>query len=341
MRAWMYHGNKDIRLEEVPDPVPGPGEVSVEIAYNGICGSDLHEYFDGPLFTPIENRHPKTRHLGPVILGHEASGTVAALGDGVTDLAVGDRVVIEPIVRQKGDDNAYNLDASFYGLMTNGFLADRAVVTRTALHSLPPEVDLAAGALAEPLAVAWHAANKTRLEPGDAAVVFGGGPIGIGSALSLRALGTERILVVEPSQQRRKILEHLGVLTVDPTTDDYRSQLSAFTGPGVKACIDAAGVPSAVHDSIESLAPGGQLVVVAGHVAPVTIELNRLLLSERSIVTSMGYRNDFPDVLKYMASGAFPTESWVETIEFENLAEGIDRLKSGEAVKVLVEVAGK
>ena len=154
MKAWVFHNKTDLRLEDLPQPEPGPDEVAVRIAYNGICGSDLHEYFHGPLVIPIHQAHPVTGHMGPVILGHEASGTVSAVGAGVEDFVVGQRVAIEPVFRRPGDDAHYNLNAAFYGLMTHGFLAETAVVRRSAAHSLREGVSLLAGALTEPMAVA-------------------------------------------------------------------------------------------------------------------------------------------------------------------------------------------
>ncbi|MGQ4598937.1 zinc-binding dehydrogenase [Nocardia sp. R6R-6] len=342
MRAWVFHGKTDIRLEDLPEPAPGPGEVAVRIAYNGICGSDLHEYLHGPLFIPVHEAHPVTGHVGPLTLGHEASGKVSAIGEGVDDVVVGQRVALEPIFRRPGDDERYNLDAAFYGLMTPGFLADTAVVRRSAVHPLPDGVSLQAGALTEPMAVAWHAAARTGLTAGHIAVVFGGGPIGIGTALSLRARGVDRVLVVEPSPDRRAVLERLGLASADPGADAFPGQLRSFVGDGANAVVDAAGVPDAVTAGIQALGPQGRLVVVAAHLAPVPIATNQLLMAERSITGSMGYHNDFPDVLRQLAAGAFPMDGWVQTIPFERLiAEGFEQLRSGRAVKVLVEVAGE
>lgn len=126
------------------------------------------------------------------------------------DVLAGQRVAIEPVIRKPGDDDHYNLGAAFYGLMAHGFLAETAVaetavVPESAVHILPDRVSLQAGALTEPVAVAWHAAVRTGLVPGQAGLVFGGGPIGLGTAMSLRARGIDRILVVEPSASRREI----------------------------------------------------------------------------------------------------------------------------------------
>ncbi|MDV7353672.1 zinc-binding dehydrogenase [Rhodococcus oxybenzonivorans] len=343
MRAWVYHGNNDIRREELPEPAPGPGQVAVKIAFNGICGTDLHEIFHGPMFIPVSDPDPRTGHVGPVTLGHEASGTVKALGDGVSDLRIGQRVAIEPIVRGSASSvGAYNLDAAFYGLMAPGFLADTAVVNRASVHPVPDSVSLADAALTEPLATCWHAVTKTNLTEGDSSVVFGAGPIGIGTALSLRARGVERVAVVEPSDNRRKILDELGFTTIDPRSHDYHEELDEFAGPGVKATFDAAGVASVVSDGITTLAPLGQLVIVATHVAPVPIDLNSLLIAEKSIVSSVAYLDDFGQVIDLLAKGAFPSSSWVETVPFDRfLDQGVESVRAGSAVKVLIEVSGE
>ncbi|SEC99225.1 (R,R)-butanediol dehydrogenase / meso-butanediol dehydrogenase / diacetyl reductase [Rhodococcus koreensis] len=315
MRAWVYHGNQDLRIEDVPEPIPGPGEVRVRIAYNGICGSDLHEIFNGPMFTPLETAHPTTGHRGPVVLGHEASGIVDAVGSGDIDVEVGQRVAIEPVFRVPGDDANYNLDAAFYGLSLNGFLAD--------------------------FAVAWRAVERADLSVDDSVVVFGGGPIGIAAALSLRAKKINRIVIVEPAHRRRSVVRGMGFDTLDPTSADFRDNLASLAGSGVQACINAAGVAPVMAQAIDILAPGGKLMVVATHLEPVPIDLNQLLMAEKTILTSIGYRDDFPNVIEQQARGAFPTSSWVETVPFDALVEtGLSRLRTGEAIKTLIEVNG-
>ncbi|MFI7666136.1 zinc-binding dehydrogenase [Nocardia sp. NPDC049526] len=305
-------------------------------------GSHLHEYLHGPLFIPVHEANPLTGHLGPLIMGHEASGTVMAVGEGVSDVLAGQRVAIEPVIRKPGDDDHYNLGAAFYGLMAHGFLAETAVVPKSAVHILPDRVSLQAGALTEPMAVAWHAAVRTGLVPGQAGLVFGGGPIGLGTAMSLRARGIDRILVVEPSASRREIIGKLGLDTVDPGADDFQARVADFSTEGVHAAVDAAGVSDAVTAGIRALAPQGQLVVVAAHLAPVPVDTNQLLMAERSITGSMGYHNDFPEVLRQLDAGAFALDGWVQTIPFEQLVtEGFDRLSSGQGVKILVEVGAE
>ncbi len=172
-------------------------------------------------------------------------------------------------------------------------------------------------------------------------VVFGGGPIGIAAALSLRAKKINRIVIVEPAHRRRSVVRGMGFDTLDPTSADFRDNLASLAGSGVQACINAAGVAPVMAQAIDILAPGGKLMVVATHLEPVPIDLNQLLMAEKTILTSIGYRDDFPNVIEQQARGAFPTSSWVETVPFDALVEtGLSRLRTGEAIKTLIEVNG-
>jgi (R,R)-butanediol dehydrogenase/meso-butanediol dehydrogenase/diacetyl reductase len=133
----------------------------------------------------------------------------------------------------------------------------------------------------------------------------------------------------------------MGFETLDPSAPDFPHNLASFVGTGVQACINAAGVAPVMKQAIDVLAPGGKLMVVATHVEPVSIDLNQLLMAEKSILTSIGYRDDFPKVIDQQARGAFPTSNWVETVPFDALVgTGLTRLKNGEAIKTLIEVNG-
>ena len=166
MFAAQLHGREDLRVEEVADPDPGPDEVKIAVAHNGLCGTDLHEYFDGPMACGNEP-HPLTGGVLPQIMGHEFAGTVAAVGDGVTNVVAGDRVAVEPLYYCR------HCDACRAGLtqlcdlvMTHGIcskgggLARYTVVPSWMLHRLPETMSLAQGALVEPLAVAFSGVQR-------------------------------------------------------------------------------------------------------------------------------------------------------------------------------------
>jgi (R,R)-butanediol dehydrogenase/meso-butanediol dehydrogenase/diacetyl reductase len=348
MRAAVFYGDHDIRIEDVPEPTTGPGEVKVAVAHNGLCGSDLHEYLSGPLAIPTAP-HPLTGARLPVILGHEFAGTIADVGDGVTSVTVGQRVAVEPLYAcgrcRQCTTGAYNLCATiaFHGLMAHGGgLSERTVVGERMVHPLPDPVTLEQGALAEPMAVAEHAVRRSGIGPGDPAVVFGAGPIGIGAWFALRAAGAEPIIVVETAPGRRAVTERLGAANVlDPTSVDVVAATRELTGgEGVAVAIDAAGVPATAAGALAVLRPTGRLVTVAVHGAPVQIDPN-LLLRENSWTGSLAYTaEDFSVVIGRMATGDYPAAYWVEHRSLDDLTAGLDAMAEGRALKVLVDLPG-
>lgn len=347
MRAAVYYGRQDLRLEEVPEPQPQRGEVKLRVLYNGICGSDLHEYYEGPITTRSEP-HPLTGIANPVILGHELSGEVVALGPEVQDLRVGDRVAVEPVETcghclycLSGQYNHCGLLA-FHGYnRAGGGLAQFTVVRRSMAHKLPPGMTGRQGALIEPMAIAWRTAERCRVEAGQTAVIHGAGPIGIGVYFTLRRRGV-RVIMSDPAASRRQVLRGLGVESVlDPKDCDVVSAIKDLTGGrGADASIDAAGVPAAFAAALHGTAVDGTCVVVAIHTRPLEIHPMDILMSEARITGVALSCNAFPAVIAEMAAGAYPEGGWVESIPFESLIDrGFERLHRQEGTKILVDLA--
>lgn len=343
MKAAVYHGRGDVRREEREDPRPGPGEVKLQVAYCGICGSDIHEFYEGPIVIPTEP-HPRSGAQAPLIVGHEYSGVVAELGEGVEDLAVGDRVTVEPINRvDDGSDPHYNRGALVvhHGTMADGGFADYSVLKRSSLHRLPDEVDLVQGALIEPMAVGYHAFRRADLREGDNGAVFGAGPIGLGAMFAMRDLGLERIFVVEPSARRRAVAERHGAIGVDPRAEDAVEKIMDLTaGVGIHGSVEAAGTGPSFATATAVAATGATISLVAVFVEPVTFNPTEHILRETTLKLSNAYCNDFPTVIEMMARGAYPTEDWVELVGWDSFIEQFPRLRDGEAVKLVVEVNG-
>jgi (R,R)-butanediol dehydrogenase/meso-butanediol dehydrogenase/diacetyl reductase len=346
MRAAVYHGPRDLRLESVAEPEPGPGDVKLRVFYNGICGSDLHEYYDGPVTTRI-TPHPLTGVKNPVILGHELSGEVVSLGAGVEDLARGDLVAVEPIetcgccvwCRAGQYNHCPKLALHGYNRQGGG-LAEFTVVRRSMAHRLPAGVTAVQGALIEPLTVAWHTANRCRLEAGQTVAIHGAGPIGIGVCLTLTARGID-VLVVDPSPLRRAVIQRLGArVTLDPADCDPIAAIRDLTGGrGAHASVDAAGVPASFRAALHGTRVDGTAVVVAIHHVPVVIPPFDLLMPEVNITGVAMSAHAFPSVIEAMARGDYPLTEWVEEIPFENLLEGgLERLRRQEGLKILVDM---
>jgi (R,R)-butanediol dehydrogenase / meso-butanediol dehydrogenase / diacetyl reductase len=346
MRAAVFHGRQDLRLEEAPEPQPGPGDVKLRVLYNGICGSDLHEYYDGPVTTRT-TPHPLTGVNNPVILGHELCGEVVELGAGIEDLTPGELVAVEPLETcghclycRHGQYNHCPLLALHGYNRAGGGLAEYTVVKRAMAHRLPSGMSARQGALIEPLGIAWHTANRCAVEPGQTVAVHGAGPIGVGVYLTLRQRGVE-VIGVDPSAARRAVLARLGARSViDPTKCDPVEAIRDLTqGRGAHASVDAAGVAKSFQAMLHGTRVDGTAVVVAIHHEPVVIPPFDLLMPEVRLTGVAMSVNAFPSVIAQMVSGTYPLDGWVETIPFEGLLDrGFERLRRQEGMKILVEV---
>lgn len=347
MKAAVFHAQEDLRIEEVADPSPGPGQVKLRNAFAGICGSDLHVYY-----TPeaagldFEHPHPLTGSTLPQILGHEFSGTVVELGEGVDGISVGDRVAVWPIYYcgdcaacRRGMYNACQ-KIGFHGLSSDGGgMAEFTTVDASKLHVLPENVDLRLGALVEPMAVAWHAVSRSGVEPGGTALIAGAGPIGIGVWFALKARGIEKVLVSEPSADRRAIIAALGATVVDPVTEDLGAAVTALTdGDGVDVAFDAAGAGPAITSSLASLVPGGRVVVVAIHERTMDFLPTQLVMAETEIAGALAYLpEDFDAVIAAMAAGVYDTTGWVKDVPLDGVVDAIHALRGGAGAKILVQ----
>ncbi|HEY3730805.1 MAG TPA: alcohol dehydrogenase catalytic domain-containing protein [Steroidobacteraceae bacterium] len=345
MYAAVYHGRNDLRLESVAEPEPGPGDVKLRVHYNGICGSDLHELYDGPITTRT-TPHELTGVQNPVILGHELCGEVVALGPDVADLSHGDLVSVEPfetcgccLYCGSGQYN-HCPKLALHGYNRPGGLAEYTVIKRSMAHRLPPGVSALQGALIEPLAIAWHTVERCQVQSGQTVAIHGAGPIGVGVYLTLRRRGIDTI-IVDPSPQRRAVLAALGARALlDPADGEVVSAIRDLTGGhGAHASVDAAGVPASFEAMLHGTRVNGTAVVVAIHHQPVVIPPFDLLMPEVRLTGVALSVNAFPSVLDATARGDYPLEGWVETIPFEGLIErGFERLRRQQGIKILVTV---
>jgi (R,R)-butanediol dehydrogenase/meso-butanediol dehydrogenase/diacetyl reductase len=281
------------------------------------------------------------------VIGHEFSGEVVELGRDVTTVAVGDLVAIEPLWPcgtcapcVDGDPNLC-WEVLCHGLGgPGGGLSEFSVVREHMAHKLPEGLGPVHGALVEPMSVAYRAVLRSEPRPGDAAVVFGGGPIGIGAYLALRALGVDDVTVVEPAAERRAAVAALGAERVlDPTATDIVQDVREHTGgAGARVVIDAAGVPASFTAALAVAGTRGRVVTVAAYMEPVAYNPTDVMMRELEIVSSFSYNGEFDAVLDHMAAGRYPIEGWVERLAFEDQLDAYGRLHRGEAIKLMVDL---
>ncbi|GHE79428.1 alcohol dehydrogenase [Amycolatopsis deserti] len=350
MKAALFYGKEDIRIEEVGEPSPGPGQVKLRNAYSGICGSDLHfYYFPEALPWDVTQAHPLSGATLPQVLGHEFAGTVVEVGPGVTEVQVGDRAAVFPLAVSCGQCAACRRGLPFSCPMMGsigasapgGGLSEYTTVSASALHLLPENVDLRMGALVEPMAVGWHAVARSGVEAGGTALVAGAGPIGIGAWFALRARGVEKVLVSEPSADRRAIIAALGATVVDPVGQDLAAAVADLTdGAGVDVAVEAAGAGPAITSALAALTPGGRVVVVSLHEHPMEFQPTQLMMGETEIVGAVGYRpEEFDAVIAAMADGVYDTTGWVEEIPLSGVVDAIHALRKGTGAKVLIRAS--
>lgn len=349
MKAARFYGPGDIRIDDVPEPLIRPGTVKVEVEWCGICGTDLHEYLEGPIFAPAAGApHPLTGETVPITLGHEFAGVVHEVGEGVNDLTVGERVVVEPyIICGRCDACAqgrYNVCQSlgFVGLSGyGGGFSQYVVAERRWIHPLG-ELGTDVGALVEPLAVAYHAVRLSGAQPNHSALVFGAGPIGLVTTAALRAAGVEQIIVVEPADVRKAKAPGAGAdHVIDPTgTDVVAEVLELTSGRGADVSFECAGIDAVLKAAINSTRAGGTCVNVAiwGHEASVA--MNDLVFREIRLLGSLAYANDHPATIEMIASGKVdPYQFITGRIGLDDIvANGFDELINNkeENVKILV-----
>lgn len=315
--------------------------------FTGVCGTDLHLYVEPESYPADFSRAATlTGARWPQILGHEFSGEVTEIGSGVTNVKPGDRVAVFPY-HHCGQCLACSAGhptdcehMAFEGMQgQSGGMAQCKLVDAELCFALPDEVDLALGALVEPMAVAWHGVGVADVHPGDSVLVLGGGPIGIGVYFALRAQGIETIIVSEPLAERRAALERLGIdHIVNPLVQNLQEEVFRLTGAhGVTATIDAAGAPHAFVEGMQCLAVGGRMVTIALYREPIPLT-RPLLAAGRSIRSSAVYsRTDFREVIGAMRDGRITLDGdWVRFVDFADVASAIEDLHSGATMKVLV-----
>jgi len=345
VRIVQWQAPETLETTEVEDPVAGDGQLVVDVAACGICGSDLHSWARGFAATPGQ------------VLGHEFSGTVSA-APGVDGVAVGDRVTVRPLtpcgrcerclegeIQLCEAGHALNI-----GYGSRGAFADRVLVPRATLDEtvfvLPDAVGERAGALVEPLAVSLRAVRHAAVGADETVLVLGAGMIGLGAIRMLRLEGAGTIIVTDPSAARRERALELGAdLAIDPTAEDVATAVRAVTGAGAfglgaraDAVIDCAGAPEAFHAGLKSVRHGGRMVLAAMYSRKVELRPDRIVEKELRVLGSMGYRDEFPDVIARLADGSVEPEAFVS--HTFPLAEIVDafRVQAGrdDALKVLV-----
>ncbi|KAL2837183.1 chaperonin 10-like protein [Aspergillus pseudoustus] len=351
MRAARFHGRGDIRIDQIEEPVCGEGEVKIRPAFVGICGSDLHEYLGGPIVIPTKP-HALTGGQLPVTLGHEFSGTIEEVGQGVTGLKVGDRVAVRPNLSDGdcpscvfGRPNCCR-KLGFIGFSSNaGGLSDHVAVPAKHAIPLPEGFPLDLAALVEPLTVAWHAVDRSPVETAQTAIVVGGGPIGLAVVQVLKARGVKNIIVAEVSDQRREYAQILGATHVfNPITDDVVAKVRALTNDaGADISFECSGAQAGFDTAMNGIRVRGTTTIVSLWEKKPVIDAFDVVSYEKHVIgAAICEDGDFEAVIEAIAAGKInPRPMITSKIRMEDVEEkGFKALvnEKDKHVKILIDI---
>jgi 2-desacetyl-2-hydroxyethyl bacteriochlorophyllide A dehydrogenase len=335
MPAAKYIGNSTINIVESSQRPPAPGEVQIDVAFTGICGTDLH----------ILHGNMDSRVTFPAIIGHEMSGRISALGEGVSGWNLGDPVTVMPLdwcgdcPACKAGHQHVCQNLNFIGIDSAGSLQKQWNVRESVLVRLPDSLRLDHAALVEPVAVSVHDVRRAEIQPGDKAVVIGGGPIGVLIATTARHAGAE-VVVLELDGDRRAMIQELGFEVLDPQAQDQVEWVNAWTGgAGADVVFEVSGAAAAVLGATALAKVRGRLVIVAIHPQPRPVDLQRVFWRELTILGARVYeRRDFEKAVELLAAGVIPADQMITgTVPLERTADAFSRLAAGDAMKILVD----
>ena len=331
-RVLNVYGPGDVRLDSATVPDVGPNDAMIDIRACSICGSDLHYISDGILNMGGES---------PIPLGHEAAGVVVEVGSEVESIEPGMPVIINPMIADGVIGNGSDEGAFTDRLLMRG--AQRNVT----LYPMPEGMDFEVAALAEPLAVSLHGVNRGWVKPGDRAVVFGVGPIGLGIVLCLKHRGLTNIVSVDLSASRLELSRALGAAaTINAERDNVRECLVELHGHeqtrfgeavGTDVYFDAAGAPNIIPDIIDMAKPDSRLVMNAVYSQPVEISLVSFLLREMHFTSAVGYPTEFPEAIAILAEyGEEARQMITHRLAFDDIMDALDIARSPTCGKVMI-----
>ncbi len=304
MRASVLNPDRTLRVEERAVPEPDPDQVLVRVAAVGVCGSDVHYYREGRIGAYVVD--------APMILGHEASGRIVAVGADVDPARIGRRVAIEPQrccrVCEYCKSGEYNLcrRIEFYATPpVDGAFCEYVVIQSDFAYDVPDSISDAAAALLEPLSVGIATMRKAGVGIGSSVLIAGAGPIGIIAAQTAKAFGARQIVVTDPVPGRREVALRLGA------TAAYAPGAAELDGLAVDAFVDATGVSAAIRDGIRRVRPGGRAILVGMGEDDMVLPVSFITANEIVVTGIFRYHGTWPTAIGLVASGAVDLDALV------------------------------
>lgn len=329
MRASVLVRAGELTIETRPVPAPAPDQVIVRVSAVGICGSDVHYFHEGRIGDFVVEE--------PLVLGHEAGGTIVAVGADIDDSRLGERVSIEPQhpcrVCEFCRSGRYNLcpQIEFYATPPiDGAFAEYVAIQGDFAYAVPDSVSDDAAALMEPLSVAIAAVQKAGVRPGSRVLITGAGPIGIVTAQTARAFGATEIVISDPMAERREVALRFGATeAVDPAAGPL--------GSGYDSFVDASGSPVAVKQGISALKPGGVAVLVGMGADEIALPVSTIQNRELVVTGIFRYANTWPTAIELVSSGAVDLDALVTgAFGLAEVREALDSAAQPSTLKSIV-----
>ena len=348
MKSLVLEKKGEISLRDFPaidklESSLGPLDIRIKLHTVGVCGSDVHYYTHGRIGPFVVNE--------PMILGHEASGTVIETGSLVSSLQIGDRVCMEPGIPDANSRatqiGMYNIDPNVRFWATppiHGILRPTCVHPEAFTFKIPDNVSFAEAAMVEPLAVGVHAATKARIKPGEIALVMGAGPIGLVTALSAIASGCSRVFLSDLADEKLEIARSINsaILPINSrTTDLKRSILKETDGWGVDIVFEATGSADAAETVFQALSPGGCVVLIGGQSDPISFDVGAAMVREARVESIFRYAHVFPRCIRMLSSGLINVRPLItKKYIFEDSVEAFNVAADArpENIKIQIEI---
>jgi L-iditol 2-dehydrogenase len=326
MKVAVMTGARRMEWTERNIPQPKPGELQIKLEYVGVCGSDLHFYQDGRLGNWVPD--------GPLVLGHEPGGEVAALGEGVKNFKVGDKVALEPGVPcghcEYCKRGLYNLcdTMSFMAIPKerDGVFSEYCTHPANMCYKLPDNMDTMEGALIEPLSVGFHAVLSSGAKAGQTAVVLGCGCIGLVTIMVLKACGISTIYAADVLDKRLAKAKEVGAgKIIRSDKEDLTAICRSLPGGGADNVFETAGNTVTTLLSAKLIRKGGSVTLVGMAPSPeITYDIGSLMDKEAKLNTVFRYRNLYPTAIAAVSSGSIPLKSIVShEYSFKDVIEGV------------------
>ena len=333
--AAFYRGDKRFSVETIAAPPPGSGEVQIEVAFCGICGTDLHVYLG----------HMDQRVGFERVIGHEMSGTVSAVGDGVTGFTPGDRVVVRPLdacgecpACKRGHAHICQ-NLKFLGLDTDGAFQEKWTVPAHTVHKLPEDLPLDHAALIEPVSVACHDVRRSRVEAGEDVLVIGGGPIGMLIAMVANHAGAN-VTVSEINPHRLAVARKLGFTAINPKESDVAATVLETTGgKGADVIFEVSGTQPGVDLMTAAASTRCRVVMVAIHAKRAEVDLFQFFWKEIEMLGARVYEPaDYDEAITLVATGAIDAKTMITDIQgLNSIGDAFAELAGNpQAMKTLI-----